>query len=132
MLLVSKKTLIIVVMPVLGISLLSLGILFGGNLNPSPEPELYVVNVDTPLLEIPMGNLTQTEVESLLVVHEALNKVILKLENQKYFIFKITQDEFDQILDEFDDLIGPSPTKSWYIFFEGNLLEASLGYLVIE
>jgi len=132
MILVSKKTLIIAFMPVLGISLLSLGMLFGGNLNPSPEPELYVVNVDTLLLEIPMGNLTQTDVGSLLVVQEALNKVILNLENQKLFTFEITQDEYDQILDEFDDLIGPSPTKSWYIFFEGNLLEVSLGYLVIE
>ena len=121
-------------MPFLGISLFVVGSLFGGNLNPSPEPQLYIVNVDTPLLEIPTGNLTQTDVDSLLVVQEALNQVILNLndQNPKTFYFDITQDEFDQILDEFDDLIGPSPTKSWYIFFEGNLLELSLGYLVIE
>ncbi len=121
-------------MPFLGISLLVVGALFGGNLNPSPEPQLYVVNVDTPLLEIPMGNLSQTDIDSLLVVQEALNQVILNLDaqNPKTFYFSITQDEFDLILDEFDDLIGPSPTKSWYIFFEGNLLELSLGYLVIE
>ncbi len=119
-------------MPLLGISLLNLGIFFGENINPSPEPELYIVNVDTPVLEIPMGALTQTDIESLPVVQEALNHVISNIENTQVFYFKITQGDYDQILEEFNNLIGPSATKSWYISFEGKLLEISLGYLVIE
>ncbi len=119
-------------MPLLGISLLNLGILFGGNLNLSPEPELYVVNTDTAIMEIPMGNLTQTDIESLPVVQEAISQVISNIENKGQFHFDITQGEYDQILEEFNYLIGPSATKSWYIIFEGKLLEISLGYLVIE
>ena len=119
-------------MPLLGISLLNFGIFFGGNLNSSPKPQLYIANVDTPLLEIPTGSLTQTDIEKLPVAQEALSQVISNIENKGQFHFDITQGDFDQILEEFNNLIGPSATKSWYIYFEGKLLEFSLGYLVIE
>lgn len=132
MLNISKKIVLSSIVAVLGISLLTFGVFLGNYKQIPQEPCLIVYSVDTPILEIPMGSLSQADIQSSSFLLESFTHVKSNIDTQKAFYFDITKDEYDQIGLTLQNTIGSSPTNSWYVNYEGILLEVSLGYIVYE
>ncbi len=129
---IGKKIVLTSTLAVLGLSLLTIGVFLGNHQRIPQKPVLIVIGVDTPILEIPMGSLSQADIQSSSLLLESLTNVKSNIDTQKSFYFDITKDEYDQIGLTLQEAIGSSPTNSWYVNFEGILLEVSLGYIVYE
>ena len=129
---IGKKIVLTSIVAVLGISLLIFGVFLGNYKQIPQEPCLIVYSVDTPILEIPMGSLSQADMESSSILLESLINVKSNIDTQQSFYFELTNDEYDQIGLTLQEAIGFSPTNSWYVNFEGILLEVSLGYIVYD
>lgn len=119
-------------MAVLGISLLTVGIFLGNQKSIPQEPVLIMIGVDTPILDIPLGSLSQADMKSSNFLLESFTHVKSNIDTQESFYFDLTNDEYDQIGLTLQEAIGSSSTNSWYVNFEGILLEVSLGYIVYE
>ena len=94
-------------------------------------PTLIIGRIDS-VGSYPYGNLTRTDVGTSPVLTQAIDEVLANSSiNQEWF--KITQEEWDQIDQLFDTLKLPplhEGDNSWYISFEGILLEIALVTIV--
>lgn len=82
----------------------------------------------------PFGNLTRTDISSIPVLTHAIDEVLASSSmDQK--VYEISQEEWDQIAQLFDELNLPPQHEgdtSWYVFFEGTFLAIYLGYIAVD
>ena len=82
----------------------------------------------------PVGNLTRADVASIPIFTQAIDEVLASssMDQKEYYI---TQDEWDQIAQLFEALAllpQHEGDESWYVSFEGTLLEIYLGYIAAD